>query len=541
MSGSKPSPTAAVASGKPLARTSGLTKRYGGIVAIDALDFSVKQGEICGVIGPNGAGKSTFVGLLGGAIKPSAGQIFFDEQDVTERPASERARLGIGRTYQIPRPFLEMTVAENLQVAQLSVSMTVPPSRLRSECEELLELTGLTEVAHRPARVLPLLRRKRLEVARALALKPKLLLLDEVGAGLLDTELTELISLIKSLTSPNRAIIIVEHIIRLVRECCERLVVLEFGRQLAAGSTAIVLANDDVAAAYLGTSRATPPTAAAMAPLPVGPNATTRPIDETASVNNSSNKALAAAESGLLLEVEGVSAGYGQAKVLHGIDLVLKRGETAAILGINGAGKTTLAKAVTGMIKVTEGRLRIAGEDVTNFPAHLIAGRGIAHCMEGRRIFPSLSVEENLLIAARGANTYELKHRFNQVFDLFPLLSERRKTPGTLMSGGQQQMLAIGRALMGKPQLIIFDEISLGLAPNVIDRLYEALLRLRASGVAMIVIEQDVDRALLLAQNAYVLERGKVALTGPSEVVGKDPRLRHLYIGEADAHPKRDQ
>jgi branched-chain amino acid transport system ATP-binding protein len=146
-----------------------------------------------------------------------------------------------------------------------------------------------------------------------------------------------------------------------------------------------------------------------------------------------------------------------------------------------------------------------------------------------------------LLIAARGANTYELKHRFNQVFDLFPLLSERRKTPGTLMSGGQQQMLAIGRALMGKPQLIIFDEISLGLAPNVIDRLYEALLRLRASGVAMIVIEQDVDRALLLAQNAYVLERGKVALTGPSEVVGKDPRLRHLYIGEADAHPKRDQ
>jgi branched-chain amino acid transport system ATP-binding protein len=539
MNGPTPLPAAVDASGKALVRASGLTKKYGGIVAIDALDMSVRQGEICGIIGPNGAGKSTLVGLLGGAIKPSAGRIFFEEQDVTALPASERARLGIGRTYQIPRPFLEMTVAENLQVAQLSVSILASARKMRSECQELLQLTGLADVAHLPARALPLLRRKRLEVARALALKPKLLLLDEVGAGLVEAELTDLIVLINSLASSSRAIVVIEHIIRIVRECCDRLVVLEFGRQLAAGPTATVLANDDVAAAYLGTGRATSSSAGAQAgttPRPPDPDTTSRLIDRTAtSVDVSADTAVPAAKTAPLLELEGVSAGYGQAKVLHGIDLILNRGEAAAVLGINGAGKTTLANAISGMIKVAGGHIRLNGEDVTDFPAHIVANRGIAHCMEGRRIFSSLSVEENLMIAARDASTCDLRQRLDQVFDLFPILGERRKTRGTLMSGGQQQMLAIGRALMGKPQLIIFDEISLGLAPIVIDRLYEALLRLRASGITMIVIEQDVDRALALAQHAYVLERGKFALSGPSDVVGKDERLRHLYIGEAEA------
>jgi branched-chain amino acid transport system ATP-binding protein len=531
-----PSPTAAdVSASIPLVRVSDLTKRYGGIVAVDGLDMSVRQGEICGIIGPNGAGKSTLVGLLGGAIKPSSGRIFFGEEDVTALPASERARLGIGRTYQIPRPFLEMTVAENLQVAQLSVSAFAHAGKIRRECLELLEQTGLTDVAHLPARTLPLLRRKRLEVARALALKPTLLLLDEVGAGLVESELTELIALIKSLAAGNRAIVVIEHIIRIVRECCERLVVLEFGRQLTSGPTATVLASEDVAAAYLGTGHAESWSAAKAGTMPWTPDgaATTQPVGATVSPNEAAADA-PDVQVGPLLELKGVSAGYGQAKVLYGIDLVLNRGDVVAILGINGAGKTTLAKSISGMIKVTEGRIRVDGEDVTHLPAHLVTSRGIAHCMEGRRIFSSLSVEENLIIAARDGSMGELRRRLNQVFDLFPILGERRKTPGTLMSGGQQQMLAIGRALMGKPRLIVFDEISLGLAPIVIDRMYEALLRLRASGLTMIVIEQDVDRALALSQYAYVLERGSFALSGRSAVVSKDKRLRHLYVGEAE-------
>ena len=235
-----------------------------------------------------------------------------------------------------------------------------------------------------------------------------------------------------------------------------------------------------------------------------------------------------------MLELKGICASYGQARVLKGIDLTVREGEAVAVLGANGAGKTTLARTISGAIAPTSGVLRIAGEDVAGRPPHRIAELGIAHCMEGRRIFPTLSVRENLLIAARNASASACQDRLNSVYDLFPVLAERKDDSGTSMSGGQQQMLAIGRALMARPRLIIFDEISLGLAPVVMDRLYEALVVLKRSGMTLIVIEQDVDRALALADYAYVLEHGVFGLSGKPRQIAADPRLRHIYIGTAD-------
>jgi len=171
---------------------------------------------------------------------------------------------------------------------------------------------------------------------------------------------------------------------------------------------------------------------------------------------------------------------------------------------------------------------------VSGRPEHRIAQLGIAHCMEGRRIFPTLSVQENLLIAARGAGADVTRERLSAVHDLFPILAERKNQPGTSMSGGQQQMLAIGRALMARPRLVIFDEISLGLAPVVMDSLYDALAELKTAGVTLIVIEQDVDRALALADYAFVLEHGVFGLSGEPTEIAADPRLRHIYIGTAD-------
>ena len=235
-----------------------------------------------------------------------------------------------------------------------------------------------------------------------------------------------------------------------------------------------------------------------------------------------------------LLELEGICASYGQARVLKGIDLIVREGEAIAVLGANGAGKTTLARTISGAIAPTSGVLRIAGEDVSGLPPHRIAGLGIAHCMEGRRIFPTLSVQENLLIAARNASQQVCRERLAAVYDLFPILAERKDQSGTSMSGGQQQMLAIGRALMARPRLTIFDEISLGLAPVVMDKLYEALVILKQDGMTLIIIEQDVDRALALADYAYVLEHGVFGLSGASRQIAADPRLRHIYIGTAD-------
>ncbi len=512
---------------------SSVVKRYGGLIAIDNVDLTLQRGTITGVIGPNGAGKSTLIGLIGGALAPSQGSIRLDGRDVSRLPASERARAGIGRTYQIPRPFLDMTVEENLEVAQYSIAPFISSTKARAERLALLERTGLADAAGITARALPLLRRKRLEVARALALRPRVVLLDEVGAGLVDSEITELIALIKAILDERTAIVIVEHVLRVVRECCERSMVLNFGKKLIEGPTAEVFANDQVAAVYLGTG------GAKGAPKSDHSDASNDVIHiESPSEERRRLAPLIATYSGAssipLLRMDRVAAGYGQARVLEGLDLTLNEGQAIAILGANGAGKTTLARVITGAIAPSSGRIEIAGQAVGGLPPHRIASLGIAHCMEGRRIFSTLSVEDNLKIAARGAHAKTMGSRLGAVYDLFPVLGERRAELGTSMSGGQQQMLAIGRALMARPRLVIFDEISLGLAPVMMDKLYEALALLKQAGVTLIVIEQDVDRALALADYAYVLEHGSFALSGTPSEIASNSRLRHIYIGTAD-------
>jgi ABC-type branched-subunit amino acid transport system ATPase component len=395
----------------------------------------------------------------------------------------------------------------------------------------------LADVANLPAHALPLLRRKRLEVARALALRPRIILLDEVGAGLVDSEITELIALIRSIADPRTAIVIVEHVLRVVRECCARSMVLNFGKKLVEGPTLEIFANDEVAAVYLGTGTSHAPMESP-APAMEAETQSAVHVVEPAAERNVMSSLIAPpsvnSTGAALLELRGICSGYGQARVLRGIDLTIPQGQAVAILGANGAGKTTLARTISGAIAPTAGSLRIAGEDVVGRPPHRIAELGISHCMEGRRIFPTLSVQENLLIAARNAHTSAMRERLDAVYNLFPVLAERQNQSGTSMSGGQQQMLAIGRALMARPRLIIFDEISLGLAPVVMDKLYEALAVLKKAGMTLIIIEQDVDRALALADHAYVLEHGVFGLSGTPGKIAVDPRLRHIYIGTAD-------
>ncbi|MCO5161823.1 MAG: ATP-binding cassette domain-containing protein [Mesorhizobium sp.] len=495
--------------------TRGLTKRYGGLVAVDKLDLRFSKGAISGVIGPNGAGKSTLIGLLGGALPPSAGEILFFGEEISKIPAPERARRGIGRTYQLPRPFLDMSVRENLLVPLFSKSPFLPRREAAMEADRVLEQTGLADAGHLNARDLPLLRRKRLEVARALMLDPRLLLLDEVGAGLVDHEIDELIALIHALDDGERAILIIEHVIRIVRECCKQLVVLNFGKKLAEGPTQDILNDDNVASVYLGTAHNVDHSGARVSPA--------------ASVRRETER-----ERPKLLQLSGVSAGYGQARVLYDVSMTVGQGEVVAVLGSNGAGKTTLANVIAGSLAPTSGKVEFDGEDVTGLTGDKLFVRGLAHCMEGRRIFPELSVEENLKIALRGAARRETPQRLEEIYTLFPVLAERRNNQGTALSGGQLQMLAIGRALISRPRLVIFDEISLGLAPVVMDQLYAALAKLRDGGLTMLVIEQDVERALELADVAHVLKQGRIVLSGDASSLSRSGGLRDIYLGEED-------
>lgn len=214
-----------------------------------------------------------------------------------------------------------------------------------------------------------------------------------------------------------------------------------------------------------------------------------------------------------LLQVTGLTAHYGDFQALFGVDLHLDRGETVAIIGANGAGKTTLMRAVTGVARVTGGRIALAGQEITRAAAPDILMRGIAMVPEGRRLFPSLSVEENLMIGAhaRRGNGY---WTLDRVQGLFPVLRERRRHPGTALSGGQQQMVAIGRALMSNPEVLLCDELSLGLAPVVIREIYAAFPQIRASGTSIIVVEQDIGQALKVADRVHCMMEGRITLSG---------------------------
>ena len=491
--------------GTPLLRATGVGKIYGGVRAVDRVDLELRGGEVLGMIGPNGAGKSTLIGLLSGAIS-GEGRIELFGEDVTGAGAQLRARRGIGRTHQVPRPFGQMTVMENLLVAQMH-GAKAGGRAARAECERILARCGLLEFADSPAADLGLLRLKRLELTRALAVRPRILLLDEIGAGLIESELRELIELIRSLRQEVDAILIVEHVIDVIRECCDRLAVIDGGRLILSGDPDQVLRDPQVAAVYLGTS---------------GGAEIRHARDRTRSQDRP------------LLELKGIAAQYGAFRALHDVSFTVAEGEVLALLGANGAGKTTTARTISGMLPVSGGEIWFDGSRIDGRPPHGIVRLGVAHCMEGRRIFGDLTVEENLLLEARAAGSGgERDRRLGAVYELFDVLRERRGGSGSELSGGQQQMLAIGRALMAAPRLVIFDEISLGLAPITVDRLYEALAEINGRGVAMIVIEQNVERGLALADHVAVLEKGRVALAGPPGEMRADERLLSLYVGEA--------
>jgi branched-chain amino acid transport system ATP-binding protein len=231
------------------------------------------------------------------------------------------------------------------------------------------------------------------------------------------------------------------------------------------------------------------------------------------------------------LSTHGLTAQYGQFKALFGVDLHVDAGECIAIIGANGAGKTTLMRSITGVLRNAPEMIRHNGDAIGARSADQILQRGIAMVPEGRKLFPSLSVEENLLIGGqvrRGSGRWSL----DEIYALFPILKERRHSPGTALSGGQQQMVAIGRALMSNPELLLCDEISLGLAPVVIRDIYAALPAIRATGAAVIVVEQDISRALSVADRVYCMMEGRVTLTAPAKDVTREA-IHAAYFGAA--------
>jgi ABC-type branched-subunit amino acid transport system ATPase component len=509
---------------------------FRGLKALQRVDIQVPEGAIVGLVGPNGAGKSTLPGVLSGDVIAQQGVVRLGGKDVSGLAPEARVRRGLARTFQLPQLFDELTVREHLT---LPLRLAEAPSRAWSdpvtgrflqrdvpedkEVGTLLSSLGLEHVADTPAGGLPLGLSRLVEIARAAATHPKVILLDEPYSGLNPAE-SRLLS--RALASINKtediALVLVEHDVEVVFELSERVFVLDFGELIAAGSPAEIRHNQAVRSAYLGD----------FDPDPVEPAEVDTAGPAAVIVAEASPDRPPAPEAGAeILDISGLSVRYADATALHEVSFRVAPGSVTALLGANGAGKSSLARAVCGLVRARSGRIRFDGEDITTASADRIRRLGVAYLPEGRGIFRSLTVDENLRVALRGVPKAERPEAMERAIALFPILGERRRQSAGTLSGGQQQMLSLVRAWITSPTLVLVDEASMGLAPVVVDKIFEFLGQITASGTALLIVEQYVNRALALADTVYLLNKGGVVFTGPPADIADD--LFVHYLGTA--------
>jgi branched-chain amino acid transport system ATP-binding protein len=450
-----------------LLRLEHVSVSYGGLKALEDASLSLRHNEILAVIGPNGAGKTTLLNALSGLTGNGrvSGRADFAGRPLLKGRATARRRLGIGRTFQHAEVFSELTVAENVLCTRRRIT-----ARDRAEVARLLHSVGLADVADRRPAELPFGLQKRLDLARAMAEKPKLLVLDEPFGGLDPDERALLARHIRRLHADGTAVVVIDHVLDDLFSVAHRVLAFDFGRTIGEGSPDTVLRDPKVRSSYLGTV-----------------DGRTRPPEHIGDRS--------------LIRLRGVGHAYGGVVAL----LDVRQGVVLGIAGANGAGKSTLAGILHGSLAPARGDRQTGGTVRTSLTP------------EGRSLFKTLSLRENLEVAAyaAGITGTQLRERLDGTVDWLPArLRDRMSATAGGLSGGEQQMLAIARALIVAPDVLIVDEPALGLAPALVDEVYDRLARLAHGGLTVVLLEQLLSRALSVCHEVAVLHEGVLAAHG---------------------------
>ncbi|MGW4058073.1 ATP-binding cassette domain-containing protein [Amycolatopsis sp. NPDC004747] len=477
----------------PLLTLQDVSVRFGGLKALEGASLSVRRGEVLAVIGPNGAGKTTLMNVLSGLIgggKVTGTAEYAGEQLLSSR-ATARRRLGIGRTFQHAETFDELTVAENVLCTHRRIT-----ARHRRVAGELLARVGLADVADRYPAELPFGLQKRLDLARAMAEEPALLVLDEPFGGLDADERATAARQIERLRDGGAAVLVIDHVLDDLFAVADRVVAFDFGKPIGEGAPDEVLRDSAVQASYLGTT-----TARAALPARVE-------------------------DSPVVLRLTGVEHHYGGVAALRGIDLDVHEGAVLGIVGANGAGKSTLGRVLHGSLRPSGGTREASDTGVRTIRTSLVP--------EGRALFKTLSLRENLEVAAysAGLKGAALRAKLDETAEwLPPRLRDRLSVPAAGLSGGEQQMLAIARALMAGPDVLVVDEPALGLAPALVDEVYARLGELAEGGLTVVLLEQLLSRAMATCHDVVVLHEGVVAAHGPAADPAFATRAESAYFG----------
>jgi ABC-type branched-subunit amino acid transport system ATPase component len=487
----------------------GLVKHFGGIKAVQGVDLTVRDRSLHALIGPNGAGKTTAFNLISGMFRPDEGTIRLRGESIAGLSPEKITRAGVGRSFQITNLFPALTVEENIRLA---VQARHPrrfdpwtPARaigeITGETATIIRYLGLAGIEPAEAGALSYGGQRLLDMGLALATKPRLLLLDEPLAGLAAAERQRIGDIIKRI-SADVPVLLVEHDIDRVFQIADAVTVMNEGKVLVDGSVEDARSNPRVQEVYIGSGAAT---------------VAAKPRES-------------AAEPQTLLAVEHVDTFYGKSHILSDVTFDVHEHEILALLGRNGAGKSTLLKTLIGIAPPASGSIRLAGQEIARRPSDVIARLGLGYVPQGRALFAGMTVAQNLELGRLRRQTGTgVRWDLERIFEYFPRIRERLDQPADYLSGGEQQMVAVARALSGDVRVLLLDEPFEGLAPAIIEQLFESFDRLRHE-VSIIIVDHHLDLALALSDRTVALERGRVIHTGPSKDLRDDLALRRKVL-----------